>query len=44
MVVAAADGSRCLDARKDGHVDVHEDQVDLVLGELVEGRDTRVHN
>lgn len=44
MVVAAADGRGGLDTREDGHVDVHEDQVDLVFGKLVEGRDTRVHD
>lgn len=44
MVVAAADGSGGLDAREDGHVDVHENEVDLVLGEPVEGRDARVHD
>ena len=40
--VVIADRGGGLDTREDGHINVHEDEVDLVLGELVEGGEARV--
>lgn len=40
--VVVADRGCGLNTREDGHINVHEDEVDLVLGELVEGGEARV--
>ena len=42
--VTVTDGSGGLDAGQDGHINVHQNQVDLVLAELIKSRDTRVHD